>query len=927
MINSPYKDSPNSLTDDSNRIDLSFNRNGTTGTISWTIPQNLDNPTAPPLYYNGILLLLDNKPITIKPINQQKYQDDNTVDISKHVGDRIGDSLVIGSFYNDKTTNSITITDLSDNVDYYIAGFGIDNVTNYSAPIFSYQLPLKLNIDANNTAGYHIVKLGVLPTDVIDIDTNLYVYIDTKDYTLPIQATNYAELVDSINTKIAQVDNPYIGNEPKNKNGLSILNNTLYKFDGINDISQECSFGNIPPNQIADGTYWITDDTLSQWNNGSWNELDVIKYNKPTLDLVDGDYWYDGTNAYRYDGYIWKSVTTYEGKDPSLTKTLKNNAIWYNGIKFSKYSKDKCNVIWKDIDFFYNENNPLTFLNGYYWLKDNKIYQLTNKKWVLTDIITGTKPVTSVTKNWYDGKNVYQYNTLTAVWDLLPISVITFKYDVTIGDEWYWYDGKKLYTYDKLNTQWVSISFTTNSEDPTLSKVKTGDAWFDTSLKIWDGTQWQAIDYIDNSTEPKLESGVYYQNIINKLYKLYNGLSWIDLQGCNLSYDPTTLLPGQYWFNTSTNTLSVWNGISWQSLMYSTSSLKPNLNDLWFNTTTKKLLKFNKSWEEILPKAICTLENGDIKISSTSVGSTSILYMLDTFENNSNLFHYTSPRGQYQEPVKGTDSIKSEPLYKQVGVGTDGSYDERRNTIDNIMRLLGYPSVSVELDKSQLELAVDLGLAMFRKLSGSAYERALFFLDLRNNVQQYYLTDASIGYNKIVDVQAVYRRNSSYMSSASGNGIYAQQLLQWMYNPTMGFDLTSYHIVSEYTELMDTLFATRIVSRFNERSRRLDIYQNIGLPERVILDATIERTENELLVDRIAGTWILNWSLGEACLMLANIRGKYSNVPGAGGSVSLNSGDLVARATDIFEKCRYDIDNFIANEPENIGIESTMLWG
>ena len=43
--------------------------------------------------------------------------------------------------------------------------------------------------------------------------------------------------------------------------------------------------------------------------------------------------------------------------------------------------------------------------------------------------------------------------------------------------------------------------------------------------------------------------------------------------------------------------------------------------------------------------------------------------------------------------------------------------------------------------------------------------------------------------------------------------------------------------------------------------------------------------------------------------------------------MSLNSGDLVTRANDLFEKCRYDIDNFIANEPENIGIESTMLWG
>lgn len=927
MINSPYKDSPNSLTDENNRIDLSFNRNGTSGTISWTIPQNLDSVNSPPVYYNGILLLLDNKPITNKPSNQHRYQDDNTVDNNKHVGDRIGDALVIGSFYNDNKTNSLTITDLNDNVDYYIAGFSIDNVTNYSTPIFSYQLPLKLNKDSNNTAGYQIIKLGILPEDTITIDNDLYINIDNKDYTLPIKANNYQELVDDINLKLNILDNPYIGDEPKNNNGLRIVNNTLYKFDGIDEIKQECTFSDNPPNHIEDGTYWITDDSLSQWNNNQWNELDVIRYNKPTLDLEDGDYWYDGSNAYRYDGYIWKKLKTYTGKDPSVTKTLKNNAIWYNGTKFVKYTKAKCTSIWNDMDVFYSENNPLTYLNGYYWLKDNKIYQLTNKAWVLTDIETGKRPDVFATVNWYDGTNVYQYNTLTLTWDLLPISIITFKYDVTIGDEWYWHDGKKLYTYDKLNSQWVSISFTTNLDDPTLSKIKKGDAWFDDALKIWDGSQWQIVDYIDNSYEPTLFDGVYYQDNINRRYMKFYGPSWIDLQGCNLSHDPSVLVTGQYWFNLSKNTLYVWNGISWQSLMYSTSSLKPQINDLWYNTDSKKLLKFNKSWEEISPIAVCTLENGDIKLSSTSVGSKSVLFMLETFNNNSNLFYYTSPRGSYQEPVKGTDSIKNEPLYKQVGVGTDGSYDERRNIIDNIMMMLGYPSVSVELDKSQLELAVDLGLASFRKLSGSSYERALFFLDLKNNTQQYYLTDETIGYNKIVNVQAVYRRNSAYMSSASGNGIYAQQLLQWMYNPTMGFDLTSYHIISEYTELMDTLFATRIVSRFNERTRRLDIYQNIGNYERVILDTTIERTENELFMDRITGTWILNWSLGEACLMLANIRGKYSNVPGAGGSVSLNSADLVARANDLFEKCRYDIDNFIANEPEKIGLESTIVWG
>jgi hypothetical protein len=246
---------------------------------------------------------------------------------------------------------------------------------------------------------------------------------------------------------------------------------------------------------------------------------------------------------------------------------------------------------------------------------------------------------------------------------------------------------------------------------------------------------------------------------------------------------------------------------------------------------------------------------------------------------------------------------------------------------NNILMYLGYPSIQIELDKAQVDLCIDMALTSFRKMSSSAYERAVFFLDLEPNKQQYFLTDGTVGLNRIVDIQAVYRRNSSFMSASAGNGIYAQQFLQWLYAPSAQMDLTSYHIISQYIETMEILFAVRLVHRFNERSRRLDFYQNIGVPERVLVDCTIERTEQELFTDRMTSKWILNWASAEACHMLANIRGKYGSVPGAGGSVTLNAGDMQARADALFERCHYEIDNFIANEPENIGLESTLVWG
>jgi hypothetical protein len=380
---------------------------------------------------------------------------------------------------------------------------------------------------------------------------------------------------------------------------------------------------------------------------------------------------------------------------------------------------------------------------------------------------------------------------------------------------------------------------------------------------------------------------------------------------------------GQYWFNTDANQLYIWNGLNWVSLLYSNQA-SPNIGDHWYNG---KLYVWNGSWVETKPKAYVELVNGDLKFYSSTYGSKSKLFLADQVDNEQQIFNHTRPVGQFQRPQIGVDHLSEIPMYKQLGVGTDGSQDERRDLINKLLMQLGYPAIQVELAKEQLNLCVDLAIQSLRKLSSAPYERSIFFMDLIPNVQNYFLTDGTVGLNKIVDINAIYRRNSSYLSSSYGNSMYAQVLLQWLYQPGAKMDLVSYHAVSEYIEMLETMFATKIVFRFTERSRKLDIYQTIGLDETVIVDCVIERTEQDLITDRYTGKWINNWALGEACVMLSQIRGKYSSVPGAGGGVSLNAGDMQSRADELFTKCREEVDNYIVNNPEKIGLESGILLG
>ena len=926
----PHKDSPNAIVRESNTISVELSVTGSIGTISWSIPKNINSDAFLPEEYDGILLVVDTKPIETKPINSKFYDADNTVDTNKHVGDRLDGGLVVAALYNDKRTNSVQITDLLPNTNYYVAAFATDNVRRYGPGVYSYSIPYETKNLSLDTVGYHIVKLGVLPEDSTNLtdDTTLKVDIDGTAYTMTIPPViDYADLIDQFNLRLAMLSNPFIITRPPNTNSYTVIDNQLAKWNGSRSISLECYFGDTSPDFIPNGTYWYNEGVLWQWDTSSWTAIDLYTFAHAVNRLVCGDVWYDPESSvsHTWSGYNWSKFKTYEtNQDPSICTTPTCKDIWFNGTDYYKYKKT-----WNKLNVFTSAVDPIAYYNGYYWYHNNIISQLIDGVWTdIVVVISETEP-TNLSATWYKPSD-NQFRQLTNIdWDVVPATIINTPFDVLVPGDWYWYDGTDLHTWDEVNNDWdIVTNVVSSATDPNLSPVKTNEFWLDgTDLKQWDGSQWVDINrYINQTTEPTLSTGMIWYN--GAVFQQWDGTSWDIIEVITtLTSTFTTLTVGQFWFDTVSETLQMWNGTDWVPLMFSPTSVAPAVDTLWYDMYDMR--KWTGSdWIDTKPKAIAELIDGNIKFSSTTLGSKSKFFIYEYDDNNNpNTFTFTSPIGQFEKHVIGTDHVSTVPLYKQVGVGTDGTQDERRAIANNLLMYLGYPSIQIELDKAQVDLCLDMALTSFRKMSSSAYERAVFFLDLEPNKQQYFLTDGTVGLNKIVDIQAVYRRNSSFMSASAGNGIYAQQFLQWLYAPSAQMDLTSYHIISQYIETMEILFAVRLVHRFNERSRRLDFYQNIGVPERVLVDCTIERTEQELFTDRTTSKWILNWACAEACHMLANIRGKYSTVPGAGGSVTMNASDMQARADALFERCHFEIDNYIANEPENIGLESTLVWG
>jgi hypothetical protein len=218
-----------------------------------------------------------------------------------------------------------------------------------------------------------------------------------------------------------------------------------------------------------------------------------------------------------------------------------------------------------------------------------------------------------------------------------------------------------------------------------------------------------------------------------------------------------------------------------------------------------------------------------------------------------------------------------------------------------------------------MDYAIDKALSEYRAKASNAYRRGFFFMAITAENQNFILASKISGMNKIVDVMGCYRLTSSFLSSAHGAGVYGQIVLQHMYN--MGtFDLLSYHIMAEYTKLMEILFAARLSFTWNEQTRTLHLQNRFPFNERQIcIEATTERTEQDLLTDRYTRPWLRRYALAVTRLILAETRGKFSSLPGASGAITLNASDLRQAASTEIEALLLEIDQFVADKPEEYG--------
>lgn len=456
-----------------------------------------------------------------------------------------------------------------------------------------------------------------------------------------------------------------------------------------------------------------------------------------------------------------------------------------------------------------------------------------------------------------------------------------------------------------------------------------GQVYFDPSINsvfIWNEelSSWAQSNQksIPVGVRPPIQKNQIFYNYIDRQLKFFNGAEWIQCDASN-----TRVKIGAAWapFNSVIEVVTLPQTATVGDFAYltvkaalsapATAQLKFFTLGSWFNISSD-LIQVQSTpnvWEKI---AIGDELFGSQYMTVPAIGD---------------FFYQTSSRDLLvwagTEWVKADTENEGSPTTDKIGVGTDGSYDERLRLMKILKHQLGWPQVCVELSEEQFNVAIDNALDEFRRRADNAYLHRHVSFTIRRGQNIYYLNDPRDKTDKIVSILKIHRINQLGISSLSAEtGLYAQAFFNQLYQGS-NVDVLSIHLMNQLSETYKKIFAGDIAFTWDEASRQLMILRRTNNEEeRVVLEVVMERTEQELLLDRWAKQWLQAWAESELLEMLGVIRSKYGNLPGANGGITLNGDQLISMASEKQTELLRQISDYeVGNGGVNFGNTAVLI--
>ena len=422
----------------------------------------------------------------------------------------------------------------------------------------------------------------------------------------------------------------------------------------------------------------------------------------------------------------------------------------------------------------------------------------------------------------------------------------------------------------------------------------------------------QYFDSVSGSWIPtrsdSIVSGPYNPGILGQVYlyannqlMVFNGRIWVHGTNTNMKVrttstvtswspllritaqvaSPTFPLLGEMYYDYTAERMQYWDGFAW---------VFPNATNVLFNPGTGDVPAF------VSP---ITIEPEQLR--SPYIGQ--LFY--NTTGRELNAWNGVSWNKVNIDQEGSASSDK-------IAIGNDGSYDTRIQLIKVLNSQMGWPQLCVELQEEQFNIAIDNALDNYRQLSSGAYRRGFVLYKLIPNQQMYYLNSAIDKTDHIVDIHKIHRKGPLGVFGGGPNDVWAQAFAQQYYDLAAGGgDILSTHLVAAYGEELSRLFAGDLMFQWDEQSHELFITKAIRGYETVIIEAMLERSEQELLLDRWCKQYIQNWALAELKMMLGLIRSKFSSgTPGPSGTINLNGELLVSEARQDMAELKEELLNY-----------------
>lgn len=232
----------------------------------------------------------------------------------------------------------------------------------------------------------------------------------------------------------------------------------------------------------------------------------------------------------------------------------------------------------------------------------------------------------------------------------------------------------------------------------------------------------------------------------------------------------------------------------------------------------------------------------------------------------------------------------------------------KQEIFDYVHYSLGGDLVDVELDPAHYEQAYKQSLIRYRQRSANALEDSYSFLELEQDVNEYYLPE------EVITVRQIFKRNIGANSGTSSQyePFEAGFVNFYMIQSGRVGGLATYYMYSSYLEEAARMFGGFLNYNYNRVSKKLTIMRRPRADaETVLLWTHNYKPDFTILQDPYALPWVRDYTLALCKRSIGEAREKFGNLPGPQGGTQLNGTALKGEAQAMIEKLEEELKNYV----------------